>query len=1016
MMPRATLSLLLALLGELTLGRAGRLRTDGARVVHRGERTPRTEIRKPLTDKRTYLHTTFDSGLKVLVVSDPEAEKTSFAVAVEAGSLEDPPDFQGLAHFCEHMLFLGSKKFPDTEAFSKTLALYGGKHNAYTASEETVYFNEINNDGVEKGMDIFAQFFISPTFEESMVDKEIHAVDSEHKKNQPDTQRRLWHLLRSKANPENPMHKFSTGDLETLKTQPEKEGKSLVTALKEFHSRNYCPSRLHLVIVSNSSNADQLELAHRHFDALPTEGLCAPGVTCSCAPRPIYTDKPVYSAELGNIKRQFTVATGGAPQLWVAMPLPSLRNKYKELAESYVWNALGHYGPGSLKALLKSKDLSHSYSFYAENSVAGSVMFVTFELTAKGAKHTDSLLEYFFAYLEGVRKAGVDQELLASLQQLRHVEFDYQEKKSSEFDFVSSLGGSLPKYSPEDILTGGFLIDQPDKALIEQVLAAMVPSNMNIALVSPTFNDTNARQHEPYYDFGYDESALAPELLKRLEGATASKFGLGPPPNLGYVPTKLDLISEGAGNKGPEKLLDQGRVQLFWLGMGEVKLPKAVISLKLGYPPSVTARASDTVLAAMHARLVQLVLEEPSDALQTCGLTYSVSTQSDGLTVYFSGFDQHFSELIALVLPQVRGVQAPEDHFEVVRRQLLSDLADVTKSQPYQHAMEAFEVVTVKGHHSRSELASAAKSEDLVNVAEYKRFLKDAFANAKLTMLVAGNIDRQRSSKITAEVEQALGVTRQQAKVQYDGFSQVIKPKEEVEIRMANPIAHDPNSATLVSYQFGIPTVADRVHMNMIGEIMDRPVFEALRTERQLGYVVFGWVSVHSSIVEVRVLVQGFRESPDVVEDLIEETVQNLTTQKFASMTQDEFDARKNNLRVALNQKAATMGQYSGRYWSQIADGNQCFQTRALQLAYLNGKEFSTPKPLLEAWKRTVLPGASRKRLAVKLFGAPQPGKAVATLEQNSTVGLKVVTMLDSAAVKAQMEDEVYWPHQYICE
>ncbi|CAK0811071.1 unnamed protein product [Prorocentrum cordatum] len=162
----AAWSLLLALLAAAP-GHAARVRGAGAGAVHRGERTPRVEIRKPLTDKRTYLHTTFDSGLRVLVVSDPEAEKTSFAVAVEAGSLEDPPAFQGLAHFCEHMLFLGSQKYPDTEAFSSTLALYGGKHNAYTAAEETVYFNEINNDGIEKGLDIFAQFFISPTFKEN---------------------------------------------------------------------------------------------------------------------------------------------------------------------------------------------------------------------------------------------------------------------------------------------------------------------------------------------------------------------------------------------------------------------------------------------------------------------------------------------------------------------------------------------------------------------------------------------------------------------------------------------------------------------------------------------------------------------------------------------------------------------------------------------------------------------------------------------------------------------------------
>lgn len=321
----------------------------------------------------------------------------------------------------------------------------------------------------------------------------------------------------------------------------------------------------------------------------------------------------------------------------------------------------------------------------------------------------------------------------------------------------------------------------------------------------------------------------------------------------------------------------------------------------------------------------------------------------------------------------------------------------------------------MRGRHSRVELEAAAASKETVSASTYSKFLEDVFANAKLSLLVAGNIDRARSEQIAEAVEHALGVTRDQPEAVYDGHAQIIKPKEEVEIRLANPIAHDPNSATLVSYQFGIPTIAERVHLSMIGEVMDRPVFEALRTERQLGYVVFGFVSMHGPVVEVRVLVQGFRETPDVVEDLIEDTVQNLTA-RIAGMSDEEFGTRKNSFRVGLTQKAATMSQFSGRYWSQISDGDLCFRTRALQLAYLDSKEFSTPAPLLRAWKRAVSPAASRKRIAVKLFGAPAPGTPAPALERSSTAGLKVVTLLNSSAIAVQMSDESYWPHQSICQ
>mmetsp|Transcript_123181 Transcript_123181/g.307586 ORF Transcript_123181/g.307586 Transcript_123181/m.307586 type:complete len:1041 (+) Transcript_123181:86-3208(+) len=983
--------------------------------LHAGEQTPRVVVRKPKTDDRDYMHTTFSSGLRVLAVHDPSAKKTGFAVAVEAGSLEDPSDFQGLAHFCEHMLFLGTKKYPDTDEFSRTLAMYGGDHNAYTSSEETVYYNEIGNAGIEKGLDIFAQFFIAPSFAETMVDKEIHAVDSEHKKNQPDTQRRLWHLLRSRANPKSPVHQFSTGDLQTLKVQPESQGKSLEQALRTFHKEHYCANRLHLVLVSNTSIDEQLELAHRHFDALPA------ATAESCPPRPEYTQWPLYNNELGNLQRRITLGTQGVPELWLIFPTPPLKKRYKELAEAYIWNMLGHYGPGSLKALLLKEDLSHHYSYYVESSVAGSVMFVTLTLTEKGLAEVDLVLKYFFAYIGAIQKAGVDDELLTSVKKMRQVEFDYQEKSSSEYNLARSLAGALPSYAPEDVLTAGVLIDKPDKELIRSLLSSIVPSNMNMALLSPKFNDSTATHHEPYYNFSYAEEALEPGLLAEL--SNASGFGLQPPPPLAYVPESLDLVGESAGPEGPEALVGAGRVQGWWVGSGGVQLPKAVLQLKVGFPATVVERVEDAILAAIHVRIVHHILEQPTDALQTCGLYYSFAAHSDGFQVSFSGFDQHMSKMIEMVLPPVRtSGQAGKDIFEVTRRQLLLNLADITKSQPYQHAMEAFDAVTIKGSFTRSELHRAALDTQLVSPESYERFLAEVFANTRLSLLVAGNIGRDRTKQITESVAALLRVpmgTSISEQIAMEGRPQVLNPAHPLEVRMPNPIPADPNSATLVTYQFGVPSIADRVHLAMLSEFINRPVFEALRTERQLGYVVFGYAAPHGSIVEIRVIVQGFRESPDVVEALIEETVSNLTS-RIEKLTADEVRARRESLRTALTKPSVSLGQVAGQHWGQIWDGTHCFNKKALQLAVLDAEENSTTSaaPLVAAWRRAVAPTSGhRKKITVKLFGAgvnripmSAPSSAAAADERGP------ITLVGSEDARAKLKGEAYWPTDFICK
>jgi len=88
-------------------------------------------------DDRTYAHRVLANGLRVLLVSEPRAEFAAASLSVRVGSFQDPDALPGLAHFCEHMLFLGTQRFPDENEYSRFLSQHGGGSNAYTASEET---------------------------------------------------------------------------------------------------------------------------------------------------------------------------------------------------------------------------------------------------------------------------------------------------------------------------------------------------------------------------------------------------------------------------------------------------------------------------------------------------------------------------------------------------------------------------------------------------------------------------------------------------------------------------------------------------------------------------------------------------------------------------------------------------------------------------------------------------------------------------------------------------------------
>ena len=97
-----------------------------------------TNIKKPKTDKLNYGFKVLSNGLKVLLIYDPDTNKSAAALGVNIGSLVDKKDEQGLAHFCEHLLTMGNKKYPAENEYGEYLAKNGGFNNAHTLQDKTM--------------------------------------------------------------------------------------------------------------------------------------------------------------------------------------------------------------------------------------------------------------------------------------------------------------------------------------------------------------------------------------------------------------------------------------------------------------------------------------------------------------------------------------------------------------------------------------------------------------------------------------------------------------------------------------------------------------------------------------------------------------------------------------------------------------------------------------------------------------------------------------------------------------
>jgi insulysin len=247
------------------------------------------DINKSKSDKRLYKLLTLPNKLRCLLIQDDEADKSAASLDVNVGCALDPKEFFGTAHFLEHMLFMGTEKYPNENEYSDFIKNQGGYNNAFTSLSDTNYHFEVSNDGFEKALDMFAQFFISPLLGDSQAEREMNAVDSEFNMSQQSDAWRKFMMLQHISHPDSALCRFNCGNLKSLK----KDG--IRQNLLDFHKKWYSANIMNLVVAGKHSIQQLESWVVEKFSAVPNKDLELPDYS-----KPVH---PFPSEKLGVITK-----------------------------------------------------------------------------------------------------------------------------------------------------------------------------------------------------------------------------------------------------------------------------------------------------------------------------------------------------------------------------------------------------------------------------------------------------------------------------------------------------------------------------------------------------------------------------------------------------------------------------------------------------------------------------------------------------------------------------------------
>ncbi len=402
-------------------------------IFHNSEEGDVSDSRFP---GRMFRYRTLENGTQVLLIEDSRFENTLVSASFKTGSIDNDSVF-GLAHLVEHMVFLGNKQYPGTDAFSKYVQSHGGTYNAYTADQVTNYFFNINADFLDDALDRFVPMLFEPTFQ-SQTSDEVKAVNSEHMMRVSSGFAQQDYLMRKTFFGDAPRGGFWTGNTESLNEVTSDQ-------LIQFHQQHYHPENMAWVMISPRTLDEQEKMVRSWFSS---KNKSFEAFKESRLENPKQRPSLVVPYDQDQIRLEYLKTKAHGKVLSVQLVIEKKEDGSWSQGElSAGLNAISRYlgdeRKGSLyDNLIKKKlitSLGSGSEYWPESKLA--TLGVTMSLTDEGFENVASIISEFVHCLRFLKKKSPPSSFFAEIETMDNNTFLEQERQST--NLVNYLSDSI---------------------------------------------------------------------------------------------------------------------------------------------------------------------------------------------------------------------------------------------------------------------------------------------------------------------------------------------------------------------------------------------------------------------------------------------------------------------------------------------------------------------------------------------------------------------------------------------
>ncbi|EDW62823.2 nardilysin [Drosophila virilis] len=855
------------------------------------------------------------------------------AILMDYGSFAEPREYQGLAHFLEHMIFMGSEKYPEENIFDAHIKKCGGFTNAITDCEDTVFYFEVAEKHLDSSLDYFTALMKHPLMKQEAMQRERCSVDSEFQQIVQEDETRRDQLLASLATDGYPHGTFAWGNLKTLKDNVDDQ--ALHQLLHEIRRDHYAANRMFLCLQARLP-IDELEtLVLRHFADIPSNGVLAPDLSK-------FSYKDAFRAEFYE-HAFFVKPVENVCKLELTWVLPSVRQYYRSKPDQFLAFVLGYEGKGSLCAYLRRR-------LWALELVAGiddngfdlnsmySLFNVCIYLTDEGFKNLDDVLAATFAYVKVLAQA--DAQTLRTIydeqQGIEETGFRFQPQRPA-MDNVQQLVLNCKYFPPKDVLTGKDLYYEYNEQHLADLIGHLNEFKFNLMLTARKYEDLVFDKRENWFGTEYTSIPM-PEKWQRLwnEVDPKSMPELFLPEANRFVTQDFSVYWHKMGKpllpEAPKKLLQSEICELWFRADDKYELPEAYMYFYL-ISPLQRKSAKNDAMCALYEELVKFHVSEELYPATSAGLNYTFNVGEKGLILKVEGYNEKLHLLVESIAQAMVTVQSTLNEnilATFVKDQRKSYFNTLIKPRALNRDVRLCVV-----EHMRWLMIDKYKCLNEITLKDLQEFSGLFPQQLYVQALVQGNYKEVHAQEVMNTLLKRLGCKPIQEHYYVEDRT-VQLPQGAHYIRCHALNEQDTNTVITNYYQIGPNNVRLECILDLLMMFVEEPLFDQLRTKEQLGYHVGATVRMNYGIAGYSIMVnsQETNTSASHVEKRIE-VFRNNMLQILEEMSQEDYDHTRDSL-IKLKQVVDNALETEvSRNWNEIVNEEYMFDRRRQQIEVL---------------------------------------------------------------------------------